>query len=244
MFRSTDASVADWIPDPLDDRSPGTKNTTLKRVLPAGFDAYVRILHPALRPASRDTGTSAQGTSLSPVPWAEVAADHDVLLHRQSQWMGICGGVTGVPDYHPTGQRCWVWPPEEGVLEPRTTALTVLDILRRHTSPQTTCYCGFWSGYAGIEQVCSTTSQFDAIHSTYYLSETTFAEFVAHYQRRPSISVGPNTPDMVWPEDRRWFLTSPYYLCSSYVGGSLDLADALCTSANLECFTVLRTDEF
>ncbi len=71
-----DTAEAQWFYEALD---PSFE--TLSGLLPSGFEACARVLHPAWR-VRREGGRLAR----SPVRWEEVAGIRGTVAHRQMQW--------------------------------------------------------------------------------------------------------------------------------------------------------------
>ena len=71
------AVAAAWLRPRL--ASAGLEACPLDAIIPAGFEAYARVFHPAY---------DLDG---SPVAWSEVAAAHGRVMHRQAQWEAIIG---------------------------------------------------------------------------------------------------------------------------------------------------------
>ena len=114
----------DWIGERL---SPFGQMVT--SVVPAGFEAYARVLHPAQEPR-RD------GRRL--VRWAEVAAWSGMPLHRDAQFHSIA-----LPPARPESEAPWrSQGPEEGSLYlPDAEALAGLAREWTTTTPQRCWFC-------------------------------------------------------------------------------------------------------
>src|SRR5688500_14983717 len=74
-----DVSAGAWIAEALNGRPPGT----VAAFVPAGFAAFGRVLHPAVRYA---------GDEDVEVPWSEVADANAAVAHPLMQWPAITGG--------------------------------------------------------------------------------------------------------------------------------------------------------
>src|SRR5687768_18457309 len=97
----TDVSTGVWI---VSGRRRGTPGT-VSSLVPALFEAYARVLHPAVRYAGDDDVE---------VPWAEVAAHNGTVAHPLVQWAPL----TGSWDYRSADSQPPVWDdaPSEGHL--------------------------------------------------------------------------------------------------------------------------------
>jgi hypothetical protein len=101
-------------------------------VLPAGFEAYVRILHPVREPATGD----------GVVRWAEVAAWSGLPLRGDAQFHSIA-----LPRQRPAQPAPWSGQgPEPGSLYPPDAAVLV-SILRGWTATPDQCWFCLWDGY-------------------------------------------------------------------------------------------------
>src|SRR5688500_12033200 len=111
----TDVSSAVWISSGRRRGTPGTVGA----LVPAVFEAYARVLHPAVRYA---------GDADVEVSWAEVAAHNGTVPHALMQWVP----VTGSWDYRSADSQPPVWDdaPSEGHL-PVAVAARLAAVLRR-----------------------------------------------------------------------------------------------------------------
>ena len=57
---------------------------TVCSLVPGGYEAFARVLHPAWR-----VRHTAKGLNRSPVRWSEVAAIRGTVEHRLMQWPGV-----------------------------------------------------------------------------------------------------------------------------------------------------------
>lgn len=74
----TDVSAADWVV-----ANVGPFGSGVGGLVPYGFEAYARILHPAWEAGDR------------PVTWAEVAAWSGRLVHPRAQFQAIAAPAAG-----------------------------------------------------------------------------------------------------------------------------------------------------
>jgi hypothetical protein len=124
---SADVGEADWIGRRLSDAHIVTS------VVPAGFEAYARVLHPV---------QDADADGERAVRWAEVAAWSGMPLRRDAQFHSIA-----LPPARPDADAPWSGQgPEEGSLYlPDAEALAGL--ARQWTATPERCWFCVWDGY-------------------------------------------------------------------------------------------------
>ena len=126
---SSDTAQAGWIGPRLSLFGSGVVTS----VIPSGFDAYARLLHPA------------NGRGGAPVRWADVAAWSGVPLERDGQFADVA-----VPQHRPaTPSPAAGGRPEEGSLE-SADAAALVDVLEAHTKAGARCWFCLWEGFGGI----------------------------------------------------------------------------------------------
>ena len=237
-----DLAEADWWDTAW---GPGTP-PAVGFLIPSGFEAYARVLHPAHEAEGRD------------VRWAHVASESGTTLHPQAQWWRLARRSD------PYDQSAG-WPgrnPELGRLRrPAFEALS--EVVAGHTSTPERTSVAFWVGY-GIWPPAwfgLPTTQRPARES--YLFERPLddvptlcaeAPAVAYALGTPtgtSMVIGgpPPTPDQQfemwapnqwqspsawWPADHAWATSSGTDLDSTLVGGSRALVDELLDDERLE----------
>ncbi len=121
----------------LEQRPPGDGGFgTVAGVCAPGFDAYARILHPALLGADAvrwDRVAAVYGRTVSAgTRWHELIGVEDPFLYRNDD----TPAVPGVWDEHP----------HEGPT-PGGVARTLISVLSRHTRTPDHCWYGLWEGY-------------------------------------------------------------------------------------------------
>lgn len=225
---SDDVRQADWIGQRL---APFESGTTTS-VVPGGFAAYARILHPASDPDERR------------VRWSQVAADNGLELRPDTQFPQI---ALLPPTAGPSRQ---VLAPDEGTLC-NADASALIDVLRRHTPAAEPCWFAVWDGY-GWEASVSYTSEdgaedtppshlqdpiprrvregprVDLPHRTYVLYRGGLEDALAFVESQGQ------TPNLWWPQDHSWCVASELDLTWTHVGGSRELVDELVGSPGLE----------
>jgi hypothetical protein len=207
-------------------------------VVPTGFAAYAKILHPA--------STWRDHTD---VRWAEVAASTGKVIHPLVQFHAIAEPGSDAP--------------RTGTLSNRQVrALSRLG--EKHTSTAEACWFCLWDGYGYLAPggIIEARAYF-AEGSKPRLSRLPFS-----FQKKPkkrsvtAKKVTPNNarsyllftgtvadavgwedgPNIWWPEDRAWCVASEIDHPYSYVGGSGELIEELLADPELEALPA-QTDD-
>jgi hypothetical protein len=224
---STQVDEADWMAERLLAPDEGV----VASIVPGGFDAYVRLLHPI------GAGTNPDGIRLR---WSEVATWSGQTLHRDSQFHAIAVS----PDESEQPPPWHSAKPPQGSLDPED-AVVLIDVLGRHTGTPTRCWFCIWDGYGwGATPVGP-----DPIPA-----EVRAGPRVRHPWRDYFLYSGPidaalafldnegQTPNLFWPDDRAWCVASDIDLSSTYVGGSRQLAAELVEDGRIEALAAEPTD--
>jgi hypothetical protein len=237
------ASVGDWIEPEL----TGVGGSVTGNV-PDRYDAYVRVLHPA----------SLKGQS---VTWGQVADELGREVHALAQWDAIVG-ANRYRNEEPE------WPgnaPDDGSLEKRLLG-PLLETLAEQTTTPEKAFFGIWRGMSWGTVVAVPASAGGDLpparpwRSTDDLSFAFPDEQVAQPHldlpgRDYVVLVGsldsgilvedwlsPSSPNLIWPEDRSWFVASEIDFDSTLVGGSEKLARWILEDPRFEAFEVRPTD--
>jgi hypothetical protein len=230
----TDLSPADWVVEGVDQ----TKFAVVSAQLPGGFEAYARVLHPALE---------RRGSEYQSVSWAEVAEANERQMHRLVQFDALIGDDRDEQDDYTcaTGEV------------PDAISGAFLEVLSRHTATPDTCWFGLWDGWGGIEGGSGAGTLGLAVEPGESVPEV--HETPPAYPREiidgPRVSLpgrdyillrGPLAgigeihdelwPNVFWPDDRAWCVATDIDLDSTYVGGSERLIRELLDDASLEAW--------
>jgi hypothetical protein len=223
-----DVTEADWIGS----RLAPWDSLTLGTVVPGGYEAYARILHPPSLPDGR------------PTTWARVCT---TTGHDQHALMDWCIAGEGWP-----GQE-----PYEGSLE--SEPLTVLaDVLSGFTRGW--CYFALWEGFGwmrgspGISlsdghrvppafppDVISG-PRLHLPHRDYLLFRGQLADLLNLGWTYAGGTEDLQSPNLMWPADKSWFVATEIDYDSTLVGGSEELVDALLGTEGLEVWRVDVSD--
>jgi hypothetical protein len=208
------ARQADWVVDGI----IGFAESVLSLV-PAGFDAYGRIFHPA---------GVLDGREWKSVRWETIAAANDTQAHAGMQLGAI---MKADP---------WSWGPipdrsvpEHGNL-PAALAEPLTGILRAHTTTPETCWFAIWEGYGALSGDIRLEPSFELPHRRYHLLQGPIEALDVPCDP-PFVR---QTPNIWWPDDRAWCVATEVDLDSTYVGGSAACIAALAASTELEAHAI------
>lgn len=229
---SASVDEAGWIADRLNDWGP---HSNIGVVIPRGFDAYVRVLHPA------HTGQPTH----RPVRWTEMAEWSGADLHPDSALEDVA-----LPLDEREGPRPWNSPPRRGSMT-KADLDAVVDILRRHTAPASDCWFCIWDGYGWDRRVPLTRRRWgltpkakplpDPVpkqvrsgprvqfpHRSYLLYQGRLEDAMAWIDSQRQ------SPNLWWPADRSWCVATEIDLPWTYIGGSTGLAADLLSDRRIE----------
>jgi hypothetical protein len=244
---STDVHQADWIAERL--TSWGKDSLTVGSVIPGGFEAYARVLHPAEAP---DNGDRL-------VRWADVAAWSGMPLRNDAQFHSIALPPTDPGGPPPFGGQG----PRKGSLYP-PDAEVVASIARAWTSVPEDCWFCVWDGFGwnsvGEHAVLTATDEPSEVvreprrdpvpepvrngprvrlpHRDYLLYKGPAGAVVA----TAGLAGGGQCANLWWPADRAWCVASEIDLQSTYVGGPRGLIDAIVADTKIEALPASTDD--
>jgi hypothetical protein len=240
-------SAADWI-------SSGRNHTaTVGALVPAGFEAYMRVFHPAygpVEPGEQPTpsaphylpGDAPAGyervTYLREVRWSEVAAANGRIAHAAMEWTSITGEFRFRRDGSQPG--IWTLPPEIGYL-PWRLASRLGEILCQHTATPDRCWFGAWFGYGDLPDALQSapvavgtrlvSGPISAVATVSFADDAGGGAFAPEDYR---------APNLWWPEDHAWCLVSDVDLQTTYIGASQRCQIEILREATLEVWPASR----
>lgn len=245
-----EVSLGEWLAPRLRGWGPDT-GTPVTAVVPGGFDAYARVLHPVGREEEQTT-------------WARVCEATVRTAHPLMQWEAISG------TRRTRRTTTTEWPgdePEQGNLQPSSLAV-VLDVLEQSTAAEHECVMALWDGFGWVRGEGAAVYLVGDVGSVHlppaypqevldgprlqlpgrdYLLFTGSLRSAQHLGRRtpPDSRQGwqqewlwRQSPNLLWPQDRSWCLATEIDLDSTLVGGPADLVEALIADPGLESYSV------
>ncbi len=235
-------------------------------IVPDGFPAYVRILHPSRGPYDQ----------LS--TWAEVAVRSGRTMHRLVQFHAIekpRASIDHPP--RPSGEvmNGLVNPPDNGSLQ--SDLLTALcEVLAEHTTTGESCFFCLWDGHdwlpdkpTGGELVFTSAAALTDIPSAPLEPSAVPPPFPRELENQPKVDLPfrnyflfegplaaanqfgwkltedcfkPESPNLFWPQDHAWCAASEIDLFCTLIAGSEALVAAIIGDRRLEAWRVFRDD--
>jgi hypothetical protein len=211
---------ADW----LEENLALPMGSTVTSIVPAGFERYVRVLHPAEVPAPGDSGEARR------VRWSEVASWAGMPLEDNARFHSVA-----LPPEEPEGTVHPVcYPPGRGGLtEPDCRAL--VGILRAHTAEPGDCRFCLWEGYAWQGRQSHRIPQEVLDGPRVHLPMRDYVLYRGPVEAAGALAEPAfQTPNIWWPADRSWCVASEIDLPWTYVGGSRRLVEDILGCPDLE----------
>jgi hypothetical protein len=251
----TDVAPTEWVDESLLPLHGLTQGVRVGEIVPTGFEAYARILHPASRRV---------GDRFEPITWSELARTRGKTIHREVQLKALLGDE--FRDSAPWGEL-----PEADSI-PEDLCAPLVEILRRFTRTADRCWLCIWEGYgawsaghdlntysdtSGSAQRARKREAFRRAEKEAAAMEQIPKASIMRGMRRCLVLTGSIdavtsltirhqslTPNWWWPDDRAWIVVSELDAPSTYVGGSAALAQAILDHPQLEAVPSHPDDRF
>jgi hypothetical protein len=225
---SIDVAAADWIAPRLMGFARG-----VGAIVPTGFAAYARLLHPVDDQSGAPTRR-----------WADVAEENGRIVHAEMQLHLI----STRPGHGPRGGTQSSSDVALGSLPARELD-ALAAVLGRHTTTPERCWFGVWDGFgqlhgAAVELTSNGRSRpvppllprevldgprVRLPNRDHLLATGALAE-VASLEE----ALGGQSPNLWWPEDRAWCVATEIDFTWTYVAGTAELVDDLIACPGLE----------
>lgn len=243
---SRSVEPAAWIEPRLLEAGSGVAGS----VIPTGFPAYARLLHPVHD--RMDDCVADRVDDRPPVRWGRVAGWSGIPLDRLAQFHELA-----LPERAPTGRPPWDGHgPVEGTLDTADTR-ALIEVLARHTAtvdgPRRCWFC-FWEGYGWNiggyliavdappevrvnpprppdpipDQVRSGAARVRLPWRDYFLYTGDLTDATTFLPDKGQ------TPNLWWAEDRSWCVASEIDLPWTYLAGPASLIDQVLHHPDLE----------
>lgn len=239
---------ADWVRDRLIPfqqdlaslaESGGSASYRAGFVVPSGFEAYARVLHP-LPPTGSPTGVNPA------VRWREVAAWSGRSIGRETQFHSIA-----MPPERPVGEAPFSGRHPQIGAPPSADTQVLVEVLRGATTTPEQCFFCLWDGY-GWERGSSVLTRpgepritrpgpipeevlrgprvhhpiRDYLLYAGRVEDTITSALFGHVPHQPA--------NLWWPADRAWCVASDIDLSWTYVGGTRAITDRLLADERIE----------
>jgi hypothetical protein len=213
-----DVSVADWISERLYPMDFG-KGVKAGHIVPAGFEAYARLFHPAYRkPEERGHGKQ--------VRWAEIAAWNGRAVHPEMQFHRIAG----LPESAMYSQPEWGTSPRRGSLPP-DQGKVLARLLRGFTTSPNLCYYCLWEGRGWIDDDFYQDKPRVNLSQPHLLFRGPLVGAI--FPGRPT-----GAPNFWWPADRAWCGATEIDFTETLIGGSAVCIEAVLNHPELEALPI------
>ena len=126
----TDVAPTEWVDESLLPHRGLSEGVTVGEIVPLGFEAYARILHPASRRV---------GDRFEPITWSELARTRGKTIHPEVQLKALHGDEF-------RHSASWGELPEADSL-PEGLRSPLVEIMRRFTRTADRCWFCIWEGY-------------------------------------------------------------------------------------------------
>jgi hypothetical protein len=222
MQIEADVACGDWIRPRL-----AQVGGSVGAVVPTGFEAYARVLHPVQLNQTHGA-----------LSWAEVARLTGRRLHARAQFWCIAGRAAPNPVDSDSGWHEGA--PRAGELD-RATQTELIATLAAHDmrGAARECVVAVWHGWGFMRHSSEIehAPRMHLPHRDYVLFRGALAEVPALGLAEPSQFVH-FTPALLWAADASWCVAPEIDFDSTLVGGPRLLVDAVLTNAQLEAFEV------
>lgn len=248
---ASDAGGARWVEDAL---GPGDF-AHVEGVAPAAeFEAAAAILHPMGRSECTEANVQdfhAGRGDWEAMSWSEAASaglpvlygvdfirEGALTVNVGTQYRRIGAGwiVDRLPDGGAStlirpGDR-WVGGPSEGHL-PRDIAATLLDILAAATTTPASCWFGVWDGFGWFGDEVRAQPAIATRHRRWLLYRGGIGNLIESFDPYPDDD-SRQSANLLWPDDRAFFLATEIDAEATLVAGSRALIDAIVATPSLE----------
>jgi hypothetical protein len=224
-----DVSPAGWIASSV--RRWERDGVRLHSIVPPVFEAYVRIVHPA-----RDLAAGAADRR-----WSELSAIRGGGPLTRDASFGEVAAVDMAD--HATYQR---YAPLDGLL-PGTIARALVEVFGATTSTAARCWYGIWvgdgalysrslqrgDGSDAVDRYLDSVPKLRIPNREYLIVAGTLDAVIGFVTSDGSV-----TPNLWWPEDRSWFVSTEIDSYSTYVASARETVEAVAHHPALETVAV------
>lgn len=190
-------------------------NTRVCSVVPLGYEAYARILHPAYGPPPE----RAQ------LWWRDIGQSLHHAVHAETQWESL-EELAEKAD----GPLPWHEPPMLGQC-PNEVITPLAEQLSRNTTTPSEIYFAMWVGFTDVRSLIQRAPHFT-------LPDREYALLVGSIDALPMVIESPSsmksTPSLSWPADRSWCMATEVDFRWTYVAATAKCISDLTSDQRLE----------
>lgn len=182
-------------------------------VVPTGFEAVVRVLHP-----------TGDGRS-----WADVAAHSGKVVHPLVQWCCIAEHFDGYSRHYEVD-------PDEGSIPEAT-----LEVVLEHLPADGDAFHAVWDGFGFWQEAVNLNTLVRGRGGRSYLLFQ--GPKAAHQTWPGMAPISTQSANLVWPKDHSWCVATEIDWDSTLVAGSAAVVRALLADRRIESFPVDYRDD-
>lgn len=214
MRIAKESTAAQWIATGLHPFA-----TDVGAIIPEGFEAYARVLHPAYR--------RTEGGTRRPVRWRDIMVATGQSMADELQRFAATDGPTQVTV---GGVQLWDEPPACGCA-PLETITRLIATLGTRTQTPTRCWFAVWEGWGGLDldDDVQRAPVVTVPHRDLRLFEGTVQEAAHSFD-----DIVYQSANLWWPDDRAWCVVTEIDFGWTYVGGTTGCIAALLNDPGLE----------
>jgi hypothetical protein len=214
---SESVDAAAW----LSDRLTGPAGSTVSSIIPGGFEAYARVLHPA---------RLVEGETERNVRWAQVAEWSKMPLNPDARFHSVA-----LPTEDPGSDELkHCRPPRRGSLTAADGA-ALAAFLRPHTTAPNSCWFCVWEGYGWQGKESDPIPHEVLEGDRVRLPRGDYVLYRGQVEAASALhDPDVQTPNLWWPEDRSWCVATDIDLPWTYVGGTARMVEELLEVSDLE----------
>ena len=228
-----EASAARWIEESLWPwgTAANFEGFRLGCLLPEGFEAYARVLHPA-------SVRTDQG--YEPARWSTVASWTGRTVHPQMQFELIADLSERKP--YRFDPPSWGSGPERGTFPP-LECRAAIEVLREFTSTPDICYFCVREGWGFIDPefykraARVNTPDVKNPDRSYLLFRGPLDAIDSFLE--PAFHAFARSPNIWWPEDRAWCVATEIDSFDTFIGGSEECIQQILACSDLEALPAM-----
>ena len=198
-----------------------TAGTRVGAIIPAGYEAYARILHPAW---------SLPNGRMVPISWRDVAAWSGRIVHPEVQWEAVIrpSGITSNP-------KPWDQDPAIG-FAPDVVRKSICESLKLF-SKEHSCWTAIWEGWGCLGGAFPEIPVLQLPGRNYLLLSASWE--CVESSVFGGVAERDVSPSLWWPSDRSWCVATEIDFRWTYVAGSRQCIERILADDRLEALPTI-----